>query len=253
MGECFRDGPSETRLRDTARGVQGQLEASASHKKLISRLRTLNYHIDVVINTCSTDHDTILLDYYDPVVVKNFAKTPYRSLNHALRSSIACAPYMNDYDFLFLCRLDILLKDPVIEAFDPSWQTITFPNVMYIDEGATYPHIANLFCFVPKKYFSPFDAWEGIAMNTDNLLGHHTVEGMLQGGLTLADIGFFTDKLYIANTAQMSNPLYAINCRPEGPSYVKGFSDLTYKKDRHCVVDSSGVRYVCRGGVIVKE
>jgi hypothetical protein len=133
----------------------------------------------------------------------------------------------DDYEFIFVCRLDLLLKDDFIKLFNPEWSCITYPNVMYIDEAANYPHISDVFCFIPKKYFNPFDKWQGLLINAHHILHHHGCESLLLSGLSLDNIDFVTDMIYISNTIQMSNPLYAINCRPQGPSFIE---DLSNKK-----------------------
>lgn len=43
--------------------------------------------------------------------------------------------------------------------------------------------------------------------------------------------------IYISNTIQMSNPLYAINCRPQGPSFIEDLSNKKYIKYINSIVD----------------
>jgi hypothetical protein len=205
-------------------------------------LNSQGYTIDIAINTYDTVNERLLLSYYNTsnIVYSNFTKDRYESQKAAaewsLKNSLSKINKDN-YEFIFLLRLDLLLKDALIKVFNPSWETITFPNIMHIDPGMNFPHIADLFCFIPKKYYNPFDTWRGLIANAHHLFHHHSAQSLLMSGLTLKDIGFATDLLYIANTIQMANPFYAINCRPEGPSFVKGFSNRKYIKDKHIIVD----------------
>jgi len=242
MGECFRQAMAATRTRDTPQGIKNQKESSQSHVKLIERLQSENYNIDIAINTYDTVNDKLLLEYYNTtnVIYVNFTKDRYTCEKDAAEWSVKntlSKLNKDNYEFIFLLRLDLLLKTDLIKIFDPTWNTITFPNVMFIDKGMDYPHIATLFCFIPKKYFNPFDKWDGLIHNAHHLFHHHSGMSLMTSGLTLNDIGFASDLIYIANTIQMSNPLYAINCRPEGPSFLKGWSNKKYIKDKHIIVD----------------
>ena len=242
MGECFRQAMAATRTRDTPQGIKNQKESSQSHVKLIERLQSENYNIDIAINTYDTVNDKLLLEYYNTIniIYVNFTKDRYTCEKDAAEWSVKNTLSKVDkdnYEFIFLLRVDLLLKADLIKIFDPRWNTITFPNVMFIDEGMDYPNIATLFCFIPKKYFNPFDKWHGLIHNAHHLFHHHSGMSLMMSGLTLKDIGFATDLLYIANTVQMTNPLYAINCRPEGPTFVRGYTNRKYIKDKHIIVD----------------
>jgi hypothetical protein len=97
--------------------------------------------------------------------------------------------------------------------------------------------ISDLFIFIPKKYFTPFNQWNGLLSNANRMLHHHSVQELIRNGLSLNDFEYVTDRTYIANTMQLTNPLYAINCRLEGPTFVNGYSNRRYNKETHTVVD----------------
>ena len=67
MGECFRQAMAATRTRDTPQGIKNQKESSQSHVKLIERLQSENYNIDIAINTYDTVNDKLLLEYYNTI------------------------------------------------------------------------------------------------------------------------------------------------------------------------------------------
>jgi hypothetical protein len=237
IGECFREGLTHSRVRDTAKGINNQGESSCSHAKLIENLNRRGYTIDVGINTCDTKYKEKLLGFYNNVVYTNFNNGGYSGtrdvVEHSIKNVLSSLK-KDDYEFIFVCRLDLLLKDDLIKLFNPEWPCITYPNIMHIDIGANYPHISDLFVFIPKKYFNPFDKWEGLLINAHHILHHHAAQSLLSSGLTLDNIDFVTDLLYVANTIQMANPLYAINSRPEGPSLNHR---RKYVKDKHMIID----------------
>jgi len=242
FGECFREGQHGTRLIDTAFGVENQTESSQSHVKLINRLKSLNFDIDISINTYKTKHEKTLLDFYPNVVYTNFKEGLYNCAQDALQSSIRNTMNnvdINKYSFIFLNRFDILLKDDFINMFNPELEQITYPNMMSIKDGDfNQTCICDLFVFIPCKYFNIFNNWKGLKNNVHNILHSDSVWLLVQNGLYLKDdIGFFSDKLYVANTSYMKNPLYVINCREEGPLFYSGFSNRRYIKETHTIVD----------------
>jgi hypothetical protein len=79
------------------------------------------------------------------------------------------------------------------------------------------PNISDVFCFIPRRFYGACaNGWPGILAASNGILYHDACIDMHKHGLTMDDIGFVSNRLYIANTHQQKNPLYAINCRPEG-------------------------------------
>jgi hypothetical protein len=236
IGECFREASSQQRIRDTKKGFINQKESTDSHLNLIKQLK--NYKVDVAINTYDTIYKKELLEWYgDNVVYSNFTTKSYQNKYDAVDSfkivvdnslkNIFSNLSMNSYKSLFICRLDVMLKDPLIEIFNPEVNFITYPNLMSW-EGT--PCISDLFCIIPKKYYSSFGEWNGLLENGEVILSPNSLRDLLRRGLTLNDIDFISDKLYIANTSQSWNPLYKINCRNEAKEIRSDIKDLIYIK-----------------------
>lgn len=220
FGECFREGLSCTRLVDTEFGFKNQVESSNSHKLLINNIIEKNdYTIDVAIHTYNTKYIETLLSCYNNIVYKHFSDHYYsndvKHIANKVISDIFNSLNMSDYDFIFFCRLDILLKPEFFKLFNTDWSEIMYPNVMSVSNNDMC--IANVFCFIPKKYFFPFLMWTGIT--NCHFFYPHAIKDLLKNGLSLYDVNFISDKTYIANTIQSKNPLWCINCRPEGPDF----------------------------------
>jgi hypothetical protein len=219
MGECFREAMPTSRLRDTEYGIKNQTESSISHEMLAKRLRGLNYDIELAIHTYKTNHRDRLLNFYTNVVYQHFSDHYHSNelkdvVSWAL-NSVFSQLNMDNYDFIFVCRLDLLLKPDLINIFNPEWNQIIYPNLMHY--WNKHYHISDVFVFIPKKYYYDVnDTWKGLLANSTKILHHHAMAEIIQNGLTVDDIDFVSDRMYIANTYQMSNPLYKINCRPEG-------------------------------------
>ena len=237
-GEAFRD--TIGRSRDTDFGFSNQQEASNSHVKLLEKLESINYQVDIAINTYETKFKNDLLNFYKNIVFSNFTNENYGAHNFSVGNSIKntfSVLDIDNYDFLFICRIDLLLKDIFIESFVPNPNFIIYPNVMSIEfNKISFPHISDTFCIIPKKYFHPFDNWKGIFENCNYLLFHQAVHHILLNGLTLNDVDFISDKIYVANTIQSKNPLYRINSRKEADDIRRCDKNLKYDKSNNRII-----------------
>jgi len=213
--------------------------------KLADHLKSLNYDIDVAITTYATPNEEMLKGFYKNIVFANFKDTSYMrevvGINAIVDTAIQTVLSnisMDKYLFIFICRLDLLLKDDLFPLFNPEFTEITYPNIMSIEHNDfNNTCVSALFVFIPRKYFYPFDNWEGLRKNGINILDHHSYMKLVQRGLTLKDLNVISDMIYIANTFQLKNPLYAINSRPEGPSFVSAWSNRKYIRETHTVID----------------
>lgn len=235
VGECFREGPPTSRVIDTEYGIQTQKIACESHMKLAKSIP--NYSIDIAISTRTTRNMSLLLNYYDNIVYKLFTDNrPFTFLKEVVHSAIhemISSIDISHYDFMFVCRIDLLLKDKMIQDFNPRWQQIMYPNVMSINNDGTC--ISDVFVFIPRQYYTPLN---NLTTLSPYILDHRSTDILINKRLlALEDIGFVTNSIYIANTAQLSNPYYAIVCRPEGLSYVDGWSNRQYDRTTHSVID----------------
>jgi hypothetical protein len=242
VGECFREGSPLSRIIDTEYGINTQHIASKSHMKLAKSIA--NYTIDIAISSRRTNNMSLLLNYYENIVYTLFTDNrPFTFFNQVVHSAIDEMTRVFDispYDFIFVCRIDLLLKETMIQEFNPSWQQITYPNVMSINTGGLCLSdgvcISDVFVFIPRKYYTPLSCLTSIS---PYLLDHSAVEDLVHKRLLiLEDIGFATDFTYISNTEKFSNPYYAIICRPEGPSYLEGWSNKKYDRITHRIIDA---------------
>jgi len=124
IGEAFREGVSESRLRDTEFGLVTQSTASMSHNELIGKLINNGWEIDVAMYTYKTKFKSMLLQFYKNVVYSEFTDTDNGSIRYAVHNAVQSVfktLNLNDYDFVFILRFDLYLKPLFIEKFDPTW------------------------------------------------------------------------------------------------------------------------------------
>jgi hypothetical protein len=242
IGECFREGQSCSRNRDTNFGYNNQKECSDSHMKLANKLG----NIDIAINTYNTSFKDDLLEWYrDNLVFYNFTDEDYIGFRKVVQRSIQIIldkVNIDNYDYIFITRLDLLLKDELINTFIIPKDTIIYPNIMEhrinnsLKGGFEYM-ISDVFVIIPKKYFYPFGEWKGLLENAWNMLFHQAVNDLINNGLNFKEhIDFFSNKLYIANTFQSKNPLYKINCRIEPDDIRADMKGLIFDKNKNQII-----------------
>jgi len=242
LGECFREAMPLIRTRDTEYGFIYQKQSSDSHIKLIDKLSNNGYKIDIAINTYITKYKEDLLSWYgDKVIYSNFTSENYgrnivfdfsNVVNQSIKNVLNNVN-IDKYDFIFICRNDLLLKDPLIDIFNPDVKSITYPNIMSL---SSTPCISDTFCIIPKKYFYPFNNWKGLKENGQYILNPDSMRDLFLNGLSIDDIDFVSNKLYIANTYQSWNPLYKINCRDEADNIREDIRGLIYIKKINKIV-----------------
>ena len=122
------------------------------------------------------------------------------------------------YDFVFITRFDIYLKEKLISIFNPDWQSIMYPFAVYIEYESSplvFPFVTDTMCFIPHKYLSK------IKKNTQHLIHHHCWRDLINNGFSLDDLDVMVNTLHNPNTQAELNYLYKINCRDEYPNWFQ--------------------------------
>jgi hypothetical protein len=78
--------------------------------------------------------------------------------------------------------------------------------------------------------------WRGLINSTNYILWPGSIRDLLLNGLTMDDIDFLSDKIYVANTIQSKNPLYKLNSRPEASDLRDCDKYLRYIKERQEII-----------------
>jgi hypothetical protein len=230
FGEAFRQGGNECRLRDTDLGFQTQQESSISHNSLIKKLELIGYTIDIALHTYTTKFEKELLSWYSNIVYSNFIHANYGETKHAVHNTVQNALKnisYDIYDFIFILRFDMYLKELFIANFDPTWNKIMFMNAMHHLANSKLPHISDPCIFIPRAYFFE-NKWKGLLENTHHLLYHQACGELIKNGLTMNSIGFISEKTYPTNTEQFRNPYFRLNSRPEGPEIPSNFLNIHF-------------------------
>ena len=213
--ESFGDGPEI---------YYGQQNASRSHVQLYKVMEKLGYRMDLIIVTYSTQYDKDLLSFYNHsniriVDYRFYAERRGRAsglLDWPIGPGRPIAKNIENYEFIFFSRIDVLYKDLFIRKFLIS-SRIWYAFVAQIGghtcttpvDGVetTGPAVGDMQLYVPRRYFPYLNLV---------ILEHWGVCVLMNAGLKVGrDVTFFVDTYHETNTRKDWNPLYRVVNRVE--------------------------------------
>lgn len=205
IGECFRKGNQHTRVRGVPEAFDDQKKACFSHVDLIDFLeKKHSIKIDVILNSYSTRYDKNIVEWYKNNIIKyNFFPHPigYKNIYETGIDLID----NREYDFIFVCRVDLFLKKYFKKVFDIKKNKIVFPLVMPFPLFPSLPWISETMMFVSKDHFNLFFD-KKIFLNHDLLNINNQI---------LNKIDYFVNTYHFANSSNGWNPIYRMTNRKE--------------------------------------
>jgi hypothetical protein len=184
--------------------------------------------MDILINTYDTKYENELKSWYQDYNLKYMSNTEL--IGFKLVQDALDGIDINQYDFIFITRMDILIKPYFLDIFNPRWNKIYFSSQhwtkMYytkygsissycgFDENSKdnlTPYVNPTFEFIPKNYFKVLSkvdvnpwAWSEYKKTFD---------------LKNDDMDFMIDTYHEANSQKDFNPLYKMVGRPESEEW----------------------------------
>ena len=171
IGGSFRKGSSQHRNYGIEESIEGQIKSSMSHILFIKYIKNkFNIQIDVIISTYSTYYNDKLINIYKDYLVENYfypyhQESDLKGIHNLFH--LAYKNHIQNYDALFFCRIDIVLKQKLFDIFNPYSQTILFPFIVSINNITSrridhknptgHPVHSDMLLFVPGKYFGIID------------------------------------------------------------------------------------------------
>jgi hypothetical protein len=209
FGEAFRIGGKFTRIRDTSDAIPLQGAASKSHMRLCEHLETkYNLNIDISFTTYTTLNYELLKSYYKPLK-SEFVHSDLIGQESLLRNAMYNTD-LDEYEFVFWFRFDMLWKDYFVEIFNPFNEKITLAAVCFIpcwrEQYIHYPRVIDTMLLVPRKYFNVFSKQ---LFFVHEMIGYYITQNILQR----EDFDFILDTLHDSCTSWDYNPLYTLVSR----------------------------------------
>jgi hypothetical protein len=206
FGESFRYGGGGIRNRGTPQSYPAQMKAAESHNVFIDRCKQKGIEISVGISSYTTPYQEDLKAAYPNCKFSLFH--PYlmghKGLIQTGMSQIDVD--IENYDFVFYMRIDLFLKDPFLDLFEP-WETIRFISICWerCHRQGNDPRVNDMMMYIPKKYFRYLDRIE---------LCHETWNQMVSIGIRYEDIDMMCDTYHDSDSEKDYNPYYYIVNRP---------------------------------------
>jgi hypothetical protein len=211
IGESFRLGSQNTRIRGIKESYNEQIKACESHIRFIENLEQ-KYNLeksDVIISSYTTNYDNELKAIYEKYLINCIFKKELIGLTKTFHNILLNIKNLHDYDFVFYIRIDLFLKDHLVKVMDPKKDKILFPSICWGKDCMIkkYPRINDMMMFIPKKYYLYIfkiniyhDCWYKL-INETNIKNE--------------DLDVIINTLHDSDSEKDNNPIYYIVNRPE--------------------------------------
>lgn len=217
-GEAFRKGGQGTRVIGAEDIYDEQMAACKTHIDLIKSIESKGYAVEVFIDTYSTQYDRELKEVYGTesyVKDARFHTTRLGSQSLLLKDGVEMiGDALSGADALLILRLDMYLKPPFMELYDPAAPLIQFFSICAHEWRKTprgnprvnevmFHFSAETFSKIPMLYAQSVVSWHDLL----------DVESLVYG----TDYSLLTTKYYDSDTGKDLNPYYRIVGRDESP------------------------------------
>jgi hypothetical protein len=214
LGESFRFGGQHSRVVGSSHSFDGQMSAATSHLAFINYLeKTYACDIKTYIGTYTTKYNDKLIEKYKQYIIGSHIYKNLIGYNNLLHNSIQKIDDINSYDFLLIMRIDLYLKPYFNTIFNPKWQTIRFPTVLWDRTSSGYPRVNDMMIYIPSKYYQYIEKiiYRAAPNRTNAINGHYIWEDLVKTtNLTNKDLDTMIDTFHDSDSKKEFNPLYYI-------------------------------------------
>jgi hypothetical protein len=216
IGESFRSGGQYSRKKGLPESFEEQIKASQTHIHFIQQLEE-KFQLEKsksVIVSYNTRYNQELLDVYGEYVEKFSFYQEAMGLNNLFHTALKDIPTYHHYDFIFYIRIDLFLKEKLLESINHLPEKILFANICWTIDcicQKLYPRVNDMMMYVPKKFFPKLkfvhvyhDAW------------YHLI---VKGKMNNDDLDFIINTFHDSDSQKDYNPLYYIVNRPQALSW----------------------------------
>lgn len=223
IGTFFRDGIYLENKKETPESFHNQKKATESHLRFVNHFNT-----DLYIYTYPSKWENDIKNWYNTenyhVTTKNYPELRFY-LNDCNLNEIK-----HKYDYLFIIRSDMFLKDHLFEIFNPNWKRIMMASICFAasiqgsisnchmlvagPDNQIEPRVNDSMLFIPKNYMYI------------NEYQHDTHASWIKYKYTFNlkdnDMGFILNTYHDADSHKDFNPLYYFVGRKEKLYVVSG-------------------------------
>lgn len=229
LGEAFRDGGQDCRLKGSVKSYAPQREACLSHIRFIEHLKEKGVQSHVFINSYTTPYDADIREWYRPIG-SHFHPKPIGYMNLYKDSLDRISSIIFEYDFILFLRIDLYLKNFFLETFQIK-DKIQYSSICYIFRNFHLttnkkPRVVDMILYVPR------DMYTSVFEKPVMALCHDGYSNLLAAGVTEDNIAFIVNTYHDSDSQKDWNPLYYIVNRPQSSTWysVRQLWDPVMKK-----------------------
>lgn len=206
VGESFRIGSFGSRVTATEESIPRQELATKSHLAFMSRLEN-QVNVKIKLVTYNTPLNDTLIKWYGKYETESLILSDLVGIAGLYEKVRELSLKENNIDFIFIIRIDLILKERILDVFNPKCDKILYPCVCWIQGSKTQyerrrHRVVDTMVFIPKKLFN-----ERVGLT-------HEVCCFMSDDV-YNNIDFMIDTYHDSNSENDRNPLYVISGREE--------------------------------------
>jgi len=212
-GEGFRSGGRFSRKNGTEESYEAQEDACRTHMDLVRKIESKGYTVDILLNTYHTKYDDKLREFYGKNLRHaNFHKKKFDSQYQMMKNCVESYEGLHtQYDAIIITRLDMHLKQQLIDEYDPSVNTVRFLHFICSDfliSASGHLMINEAFLHFPHRFFDKLKAITQVP-NAEKEFAEHFHEFLRWIPLKYGkEYSLFTETLHSADPSNGWNPYY---------------------------------------------
>jgi hypothetical protein len=162
-GEGFRSGGRFSRKNGLEESYKAQEDACKTHMDLVRKIESKGYTVDILLNTYHTKYDDKLKEYYgNKLKHANFHEKKLDGQYQMMKNCVQSYEGLHThYDAIIISRLDMHLKQQLIDEYDPSVNTVQFLYLLPTEVLRTLHGnlmLNDIFIHFPHRFFDKLKA-----------------------------------------------------------------------------------------------
>jgi hypothetical protein len=203
IGTFFREGTQNQDKKETATSYETQKKASDSHRRFANA-----FGMDIHILAYTTKWEETLREWYKGSTIL-FKPKKYPLINDFLNDSDINTVKLQ-YDYIFLIRSDMYIKEYLYTVFNPTWERIMMCSICFTmnnyhicragPHNQIEPRVNDAMLFIPKPFFHIHRYW----------FDTHTSWIQYKYTCMLSDknMGFIIESYHDSDSYKDMNPVY---------------------------------------------
>jgi len=213
-GEGFRSGGRFSRKNGLEESYKAQEDACKTHMDLVRKIESKGYTVEILLNTYHTKYDEKLKEFYGKNLKHaNFHTKKFDSQYQMMKNCVESFEGLDThYDAVVITRLDMHVKQKLIDDYDPSVNTVQFLYLLSTKILRTLHGnvmVNDVFLHFPNRFFEKLKAIrdpnseKGFAEYFHNYLD---IIPLKYG----TEYSLLADSFYDANPSTGWNPYYTL-------------------------------------------